>query len=236
MNRLFSALLALFLLSAPFFASARSGPIKVWASFQKIYVPGGYDSNDRVEIVGEGRFKNSCFRLAETKVQIDAQNKKIYLSPVAYEYSGDCLQVTVGFEKNIDVGILGAGTWEVIQGSGPTKLGAISIRETVGKNADDYLYAPVSQAFYHQQGAISKIVVSGDFPSDCFKLEQVKMTVEPSVLVLQPVVQFESRVDCKEGKFPFVREIVVNAVPAGRYLLHVRSLNGNSVNSLVDIN
>ena len=39
---------------------AQAQPVKVPAYFQKMYIPGGFDSNDQIQIVGEGTFSNSC--------------------------------------------------------------------------------------------------------------------------------------------------------------------------------
>ncbi len=83
------------------------------AIFQKIYVPSGFDSNDHVQIVGEGMFRNTCYRPAPSSVRVVEATKTIYIGPIAYEYAGLCLQVVLPFERTIDVGILKAGLWKI---------------------------------------------------------------------------------------------------------------------------
>lgn len=210
-------------------------PGKVAATFNKVYAPGGFDSNDNVQIVGEGMFKNTCYRHAETTVRVEESTHTIYLGPVAYEYAGLCLQVILPFERVIDVGILKAGTWRIVQGDGTQKLNEVSIRTALTDQPDDYLYAPISQAFFQQKGAVSEIFLTGDFPNECLSMDEIKVTLEKDVIVVQPIAKMETRASCKDGKFPFTKSVSVDLIPAGRYLLHVRSLNGHAVNSLVDV-
>jgi hypothetical protein len=236
MSHLLVSMMTFFLLfhSAPSFAE--TGPVKVPALFSKIFVPGGFDSNDHVQIVGEGMFKNTCYRHADTTVTVDEASRRISLGPVAYEYAGLCLQVILPFERVIDVGILKTGKWEIVQGTSLEKLGEINIRASITDDADDYLYAPVSQAFFQQKGAVSEVLLAGEFTSDCLSIDQVKVTIEPDVIVLQPIAKVESRPNCKSGRFAFSKVVPIDLIPKGRYLLHVRSMNGNAINSLVNVN
>ena len=236
MSRLLIASMSLLFISAVgASASASILPGKVEATFNKVYVPGGFDSNDNVQIVGEGMFKNTCYRHAETTVRVEEASHTIYLGPVAYEYAGLCLQVILPFERVVDVGILTPGTWKIVQGDGTQKLGEVSIRTALTDSPDEYLYAPISQAFFQQKGAVSQIFLTGDFPNECMSMDDVKVTLEKDVIVIQPIAKMETRSSCKDGKFPFAKSVSVDLIPAGRYLLHVRSMNGHAVNSLVDV-
>ena len=67
---------------------------------------------------------------------------------MAFEYSGICLQAIMPFQKVVELGILRAGTWEVFQGEETTKLGQVQIHVAKTESSDDFLYAPVSQAFF----------------------------------------------------------------------------------------
>ena len=236
MIRLLTASMSLLFLATTATASmlASTEPTKVTATFNKVYVPGGFDSNDNVQIVGEGMFKSTCYRHAETSVRVDEATHTIYLGPVAYEYAGLCLQVILPFERVVDVGILKTGNWKIVQGDGTQKLGEVNIKKALSDSPDDYLYAPISQAFFQQTGGVSQIFLTGDFPNECMSMDDIKVTLEKDVIVVQPIVKMESRASCKNGKFPFAQSVSVDLIPAGRYLLHVRSMNGHAVNSLVD--
>lgn len=231
-------LAAVFVLALSSIANAQTSPTKVSALFNKMYAPGGFDSNDHVQFVGEGHFRNSCYRPAPESVRIDETAKTISVGPVAYEYSGFCLQVILPFQRVVDVGILSAGNWEVLEKDGNTKLslGKITIAPALSNNPDDSLYAPVSQAFFHQSGNVSRFTVTGNFPNSCMKLNDVKVTLEKEVIVLQPFAELALRENCTSGSFPFSKIVSIKAIPTGRYLLHVRSMNGNAVNNLIDVN
>jgi hypothetical protein len=212
---------------------ALASPQKISVDFESIYVPGGFDSNDHVQIVGEGRFESTCYKPAETDASIDTSKHEIHLSPVAYKYPGLCLQVILPFERVIDIGILSAGTYSIF--SNGKKLGEIQIKKATTQSADDFLYAPVSQAFFRQKGLLSEVLLAGEFPNDCFKIDDVKVTFEPKVIVLQPLAKLEHPSACREGRFPFYHVVPIYLAPVGRYLLHVRSMNGKAINSLIEV-
>jgi hypothetical protein len=210
-------------------------PSKVPAIYEKVYVPGGFDSNDHVQIVGEGMFRNSCYRPADTEVRVDKEAGRILIGPAAYEYSGFCLQVILPFDRVIDVGILPAGNWDIIQASDNSRLAKMKVRPATTESADDYIYAPISQAFFRQKGSSAEIYLTGDFPNSCFDLSEVRITVEKDVIVVQPISTANIHGGCTNGKFSFSRVTQIDLVPPGRYLLHVRSMNAKAINTLVDM-
>lgn len=235
MKHIQSVAISALIMTAFFSLPAQADPIKVPAYFQKMYVPGGYDSNDHVQIIGEGKFSNSCFRQAETTVRIDESQKNIYLGPVAYSYPGVCLMVIIPYQKTLDVGILKSGDWKIIQESNHITVGSLHIQSALKNSADDFLYAPISQGFFYQSAGLKNLVLTGEFTNSCMHLDQVKITVEPQVIAVQPIARLDTIGNCIEGHFPFSQTTLIDQAPAGRYLLHIRSLNGNAINSLIDI-
>lgn len=210
-----------------------NNPVLKPALFNEVFIPGGFDNNDNIQIVGEGMFRNTCYRPGPTAAKIDQANFTITLNPAAYEYSGLCLQVILPFQRVIDVGILKDGDYKVIQNG--AVLDTFHVAKARSLEPDEYLYAPISQAYFRQEGAVSKVLLSGDFPTDCMKLDQVLTHIEKKVLVIQPIAKLEERGNCQRGKFPFNTVVNIDLVPQGRYLLHVRSMNAQAVNTLVDV-
>jgi hypothetical protein len=206
--------------------------IVVPTTFDTMYIPQGFDSNDSVQIVGEGAFRNSCYRPSNTYFKVDHQNKIVNISPSAFEYYGFCLQVILPFDRVLDIGILEPGTYKVVQ-NGQT-IGKIPIRGSSVMTPDDFMYAAVEQAFIvKSQGSYTWGIV-GELTNSCMYLDDVKITVEENVIVLQPIVKMEAHGTCRDGLFQFSKTGKISA-PRGRYLLHVRSLNGKAINSLVNI-
>lgn len=235
MTRLLVAAAALMMLAIPAHADDTAfKPVVKPALFSEVYVPGGFDDNDVVQIVGEGMFRNSCYRPGPANAKVDQKNFTVTLDATAYEYPGICLQVILPFERTIDLGIIRDGNYKVMQNG--QEIATFTVAKARSASPDEYLYAPISQAFFRQEGTASKIALTGEFTSDCMKLDRVLTHIEPKVLVVQPVAMMETGRECHNGKFPFSTVVTINNVPKGRYLIHVRSMNAKAVNTLVDVN
>lgn len=215
-------------------ALAQYEPTQEGATFDKVYVPVGFDSNDHVQIVGEGMFENACYRPAPTTVKIDENAKTINLGPVAYKYNGLCAQVVLPFQRVIDIGVLKIGVWKVTQGTDPKVIAEIPVKPALALAPDDFLYAPVSQAFLRESAKRTMVFVTGNFSNKCMSIEKMEVNVSNDTIVVQPIATM-SAVDCQAAQVPFQKAVRVPKLKAGRYLLHVRSLNGNSVNQIVQI-
>jgi hypothetical protein len=236
MDRIFKMTQAALFFTAVLFAVSANAdnPKLIEARYRSTYVPGGFDSNDHVQLVAEGLFSNTCYRPAPALTDIDHQNKIVHLNPQAYFYDGLCLMVMVPYNQTMELGILESGTWKVVQGPEQADLGRFSVRESMTQSADDYLYAPVLQAYFKKDANGHFVNLTGEFTTDCMKLKNVKVVVEPKVIVLQPIAEVVKKESCKVGYFPYETEVRVPNLDKGRYLLHIRSMNGNAVNSLVD--
>jgi len=82
---------------------------------ENFFVPTPFDSSKDVEILISGNFMNSCFRAGPASAQVDAQNKRIYLSNQVYFYESSwCLQVIKRYAHTIHLGALLPGRYEVI--------------------------------------------------------------------------------------------------------------------------
>lgn len=233
MNNLLRPLVIISMLIICNLSIADNLPTKALSQFNKIYAPGGFDSNDRVQIVGEGRFHNSCFRQAETNIEIDNMKKQVLVFPMAYEYPGICLQFMVPFQHVVDIGLLEAGNWEILQGTLHTKIGSVQIRQSITDAADDFLYAPVSQAFFYKSNSTGQVSVTGEFTNDCLTIDEIKFTIEADVIAIQPIAKMSTNKICTDGLYPFSKSVSLGIVPSGKYLLHVRTSSGNAINSIV---
>lgn len=211
-------------------------PTKIPAAYNTSYIPGGFDSNDSVEVVLEGRFSSSCWRPAEVEVSVDHDKKEIYVGPAAYLYPARlCATMVLPFDRVVSFGILKPGAYRLIQATDGAELGSIPVAPAQTERPDDYLYAPVSQAFFKERSTYSEVTIAGSFPSSCMMMDEVKVTLEPKVIVIQPIAKIEKRLGCKDGSFPFQQKTKIEGIPTGRYLLHVRSMNAKAINSLVDV-
>jgi hypothetical protein len=231
MKSVFKTLIAASLLTLSLAAFAEELPQTVNTAFKKAYAADGFDTNDNVQIVAEGLFANTCYRYAKAKVQVDHLNKKIILTPLAYKYKGVCRMMVVEYNREIEIGILKEGTYKIVQGKNAQQIGEISVHASQTADADDYVYASISQAYYKP----GFVTLTGNLSLSCMKLAEVKTDIQPDVFVLQPIVEIDKTVPCTEGNYPIEVNVSTAGLKSGRYLVHVRSMNGNAVNNLIDI-
>lgn len=211
-------------------------PVMIESNFINGYLPEGFDTNDSVEIVGEGLFVSSCYKPAHVDVKVDTTAMRIELRPRAYYYDSLCLQAIIPYHQVVNVGILPFGRYRVVDANRKEDLGVLNIRLATSSSADDFLYAPVSQAFFKQEAGKNFLTVSGTFTNSCMRLADVVANVQPKVITVQPIMEMTEGTLCADGMFPFEEKIEVHGLSAKqRYLVHVRSLNGKSINNLIDL-
>lgn len=221
----------LFLL-APFASAIERGPVVVKMGLRTGYVPQGFDDNDRIQVTVEGYFSDSCYKVGPYRAQTSPG--LISISQFAYKYLGVCLDVIVPFHQVVDLGILPQGTYKVVDTTSGTALGVLPISKARSENPDDDYYAPVSDASVIT-GANPRIVVTGAFTDSCLFFKEVRVRVYNNIIEVLPIVQKAPTQSCQRGYFPFQRAAGLQVPRKGRYLLHVRSMEGQAINKLVDI-
>ncbi len=211
-------------------------PKIVNTKFSQGYIPVGFDTNDNAQIVAEGLFPNTCYKPAGVKVKVNHDKKEIRLYPQAYKYDGMCLQMIVPFNKEIDLGLLQVGDYKLIneEKESPKELGTLKVSLATNSAPDDFLYAPVSQAWFDNVDGKHFVAISGEFPQTCFEMKEVIVRVQSNVIVVQPIAEMTDE-QCEQRPLPYNREVEVPQLAKGRYLIHVRSLNGKAFNNLVDV-
>lgn len=214
---------------------AFAGPTPVVVPFQRAYVPEGFDSNDVVEFVVESAFPSTCYRPGIAGAAVHRAGRRVEIVSTAFLYTGACYDVMVPFSQTITLGPLEAGTYEIVQPGSRGPLGRLVVAPARGSEPDDFLYAPISQALFQPRGAGGDLVLTGAFPASCLTLSEVRVAVEPTAIVVQPIARMDDSRTCVRGSFPFQKVVPLPPAPRGRYVLHVRSMNGNAVNSLIDI-
>ncbi len=229
-------LVTILILSAAFGVNADVFPKIVNTSFKVGYIPVGFDTNDNAQLVAEGTFTNACFRPASVKAVVSHKHKTIHLYPRAYQYDGACLQMTVNWHKEIDLGILETGDYKVITVNGKqrTELGEMKVASATNSSPDDFLYAPVSQVYFEKVEGKHYLRVSGEFSTTCLQMREVIVRVQDKVLVVQPISE-ELEGSCEARSVPYSELVEVKGVNPGRYLIHVRSLNGKAINNIIDV-
>lgn len=201
-----------------------------------IFVPVGFDDNDDVVAVVDGYLPDTCYRLRSPEVKTEVESQKVWVQPKAVLYPGPCMDVTIPFSTVVHLGSVKRGNYSVSTVSGMTKE-TLAVKPSTKKQPDDYLYAPVEKAQIETLGnGQLRAILSGRFTNNCLKIDQVKVTNSGKTIEVLPIMKREEQTEngdtCKKSLVSFEEKVMLPELKAGRYLLHVRTLNGHSVNEV----
>ena len=228
-------LLALLVCMASFNGLA-STPVEVLVPIDHIYSPNGFDSNDNTEVIVEGRLPNLCHKSPWSKVEVKPGKIEITVSALKYEDNNPfCVPMEVPFIQPVSVGLLNKGNYDIVVNGKSIyeQKGAISIAELQTPAADDFIYANV--AYVEKEEGSRMVKLKGYTPSDCLNWDEVKFVSNgtDTLAVLPKMKQIYST--CPMKMVPFEKEIEVPKVLDRKsVLLHVRVMDGKSVNTLFD--
>jgi hypothetical protein len=244
------SLCGLALWATSFGAHADEAPLKDNLRINNIFVPQeGFDDNDNIEFVLDGELKNACLKLGAASVRTYANiidvNVESYRDPDTVCAQDDSLlpqaiQITVPFSKEIEVGQLKAGEYTIrFQTPNALVTKAFTVKPAPTDRQDTFNYAPVDNA------AISSIVrlgentvvhLSGMLTSSCMKLrDQALVSRVGDVIVVKPLVNVDLSSKCLMYLRPFHQEVTVPDLGQGRYMVHVRSMNGQALNRVFSV-
>lgn len=200
-----------------------------------VFVPKGFDDNDEAVAVVDGHLNNSCYRLAHNEVRLDPPQREIQVVQYARRFSMLCIQMRIPFWKEASLGVLPIGSYNVISSDQVREV--LSISEAENSGPDDHMYAPVNSARVERdEGGAYVAVVEGEIAESCMKWKELKLVNSGKTKELLPIVEVENPENCQgEQMYPFKKKVSLPNDNPGRYLLHVRSLNGKAVNYMYSV-
>lgn len=217
-------------------SSAFAAPELVSVPIDRTFFPVGFDDNDISQVVITGDLPDTCHKLGPTGVHVDRVNKVLTVQQRAYKAPGVCMRVFVPYTSVVNVGILEAGTYTVEDRASGKIMGPLTVEVAKTPWQDDYLYAPVADAFVETQGGKRTLVITGSFTDRCTSLKEVRVEPHKDVIVVQPIAGHTDRPhNCGHEKVPFLRRDALPQVAGGTYLLHVRSMNGQALNKVIEL-
>ena len=210
-------------------------------SVNKLFVADGFDINDLAEVTVQGSFSDSCYRLEQAGVNIDHSSKIISITiNYSHPQRSFCTQMISPFTQTINIGRLPEGTYTV-------KLSHKTLEEKLVINAarsddvDDYIYAPVEYTDVQELSSGElQITMKGRYPLQkrgCMRI--VNLVVDShkkDVVVIQPITELKDDAYCQaHPENPdFSSVAIIPNIYKGRKLIHVRVLNGESYNRVVE--
>jgi hypothetical protein len=206
--------------------------IEIAAPLKGVFIPKGFDSNDNVEVVVAGAYPNSCYKVGPTRVAVDTELKVVHIEVNAY-YSPNtyCLMLYIPFTQVIPVGVLRKGDYQVIVNGQVNEY--LPVAKAKKDQMDDFLYATVVGV---NRKSKTTFELQGVMPSSCARLDEIRVIEEPgNVLAVLPILKMEAACEPSNEKgAEFLATFQVPAGLKGLKLIHIRSLNGASINQVVE--
>lgn len=215
-----------------------AGPTIVNAPVDALYVPTGFDDNDNSEVVVAGMFPTSCYKVGPSEAKLNNATGEIEVFVNAYKYEGICAQVLTPFLQAVKLGILPSGEYTV-RVKETQLFDTVSVGKSRTNNPDDFLYAPVENAKIDESGIAQKLVLEGTYPYTfvgCALIREVKVIHKKAdIIEVLPVMDLINDERCIRDDNEFKVEYKLADKIFGKNLIHVRVLNGQSFNRLVNI-
>ena len=212
---------------------------------EQVFIPGGFDSNDISEVVVKGTLPNSCWKVSGAGASFHQNKKwiKIHVTGFLMEETV-CLPVTSTFVQSVKLGQLAPADDYKIEAFGKDNQSIfkkLSVKLAERETVDDYMYAQVDSIHlikaddypvgYELQGRLPPM------NGECLAIDKVTAKFDASdVLTVLPIMKVVPREECTEDQLlngrPFFKRLYQTEHPE-TFLIHARSINGQSVNRFV---
>lgn len=204
---------------------------------QNIFTPQGFDSNDSVEVVVTGILPNLCHKSPQIEIKKSRNTINVNIKSLYYSKSNPyCPEMVVPFQKVVSVGNLESGTYNILvnQGTPYEKQEDLNIIVPKDDNIDNYQYAYID-TITEEKGK-ETITLSGYNPSDCYQISKVEYISngEDTYSILPRMEKVSDFCPMKLTPFSISWDIPKNKLSSKNILLHVRTLNGNSINKIIN--
>jgi len=221
-------------------SAALANPIIIDAPVDHLFVPEGFDNNDNVEFVVTGVFPNPCYKRNKVVVDVVGDVIDVKVSAIASEDDQACPDMIVPFKEVVSVGNLQSGDYKVVinKSSQFEIKDEMKVGEASSQNVDDNLYAMVDYVDLGiTGGADGSARLVGWIPSDCIQVDRVEYkSNNKDVLSVLPIMkQVSDFCPMKMVQVNIPVKFEPNQFKNNNVLLYVRTLDGKSVNSLVNI-
>lgn len=215
--------------------------------------PVGLDDNDAVPIVLHGVLPNNCFELAGAEARLNSDGRTYDLHQYAQLRSDElCMSgkplppemaATVPFNNDeiklpkLPQNTYGLRYWPNIRRTTQFQVRYFEVARARSSAPDERSYAVISKALTPmvvQAGPPVQLLLSGALNSGCVELERVQVDLVGDTFIVLPLTRVRAREVCTQQVRPFVVPVTLQPSNPGLYLVHVRSLSGQAVNSVFE--
>lgn len=209
-------------------------PVETVVPIEDVYVPMGFDTNDSSEVIVTGWLPNLCHKSPMTKAEVKGKTINITISALRYDATNPfCPEMIVPFVKSVNVGLLDKGKYDIkVNDNTPyAQKSDLHVSESTSSAVDEYVYANVE--YVEKAEGSQTVTLKGHNPSDCFILDEIKfVSNKKNTFSVLPVMK-QIRDFCPMKMQPFAYDVEVpNTLNKKKVLLHVRGMDGHSVNTI----
>lgn len=226
--------------------------IKVEIPVQAALAPKvGFDDNDTIEVVLHGNLPNSCYSVGDYEVVKDDTTQTVRVKQFAFKnLEGVCaegaelpvhMKMQIPFTNPVTIGHLPVGNYsiEFSELGGQVGMRSLAVEAAPALTVDTKPYAIISNIessdFFGANDSV-KVKVRGMVNSTCVKLDENPQVVQQGdVVIVLPTVHVTPNMMCAEMLVPIEKEFDFGKNEVGHHLIHVRSMNGRSMNRVVEV-
>jgi hypothetical protein len=219
---------------------------------QEVFVPEvGYDNNDNVQVLVDGKLPNLCYDLDKTTSSIDMDKKIITITQYARKKSDsicdldrrdlpEYMKYPVRYSQDYNLGQLHSGKYKIVfsQQKKLNKSRPLEIKKAPVSSVDNFIYAPISSAFIPEiiyETNDAQVVLTGIMGSTCLKFSKIDVITMNDVYIILPKLTYNGNVECQNQPRPIQKIISLGKVEPGRYLIHIRSTSGKAINKVFSV-
>lgn len=214
---------------------AVAAPTTDWAPVDHVYSPKGFDTNDDTQVIVSGYLPNLCYKAPQAEVSLVGKTIAVTVKALLNEDVELCAQMVVPFLLPVSVGVLDKGTYRVVVNGGSRfeRTSSIQVVESASSAVDNFVYANLD--YVEKAPGSRRVLLKGYNPSDCFVFDRIELiSNERDTFSILPIMK-QVRESCPMKMVPLT---IPADIPASldpeQILLHVRVMNGKSVNALFD--
>lgn len=199
-------------------------------SFNHVYAPNGFDSNDNLEIFVEAVPPTLCSKILPAMISVEEGTIHIGLS--YEELRPNCSGPAIPVLETIKLPELTAGAYNIIVNNDVSKATNLVVAPHKPQSAiDDHIYPMVYDI--EKFSADNSILLKAYNPSDCYQFEgyEVMSNGKDSFSVLPKLQQVRDLCPMKLTEFE-VEIKLPETLSRKKVLLHIRSIHGKSFNRL----
>lgn len=228
---------ALILISALLAGAAIADvPVLKEVPISHVYTPQGFDDNDVSEVVITGYLPNLCYKSPQSTVKKIGRTIHINVTTLYHEPSSYyCPQMIVPFMHKVELGVLDRGDYRIFVNSQSVngQTGALNIAAATAASRDDYIYASIDHLEVINDNR--HVAVVGHLPSNCLAFDRHEWVSNGKDVLALLTIMKQTNDICRPNRTPFRYEFEVpKTLNRDEILIHARSMEGKSVNVLID--